>query len=556
MGHTARIALRESATAATEAGARHSAADQKAIQQVHDGAVSLGAVCAPMEEARRPLPPARHVAALVAESGMSFGDITELIRDAIEDLYPGQVSIWVRDVYPDTVVYAIYPDDDTDALYRIAYTLSDGKVTLSGQPEEVEAVTTYVPETEAAVSERAFTQAQRDAMAKSGEAMPDGGYPIANVADLKNAIQSFGRGKGKAAIKKHIIARAKALNATDELPEDWNVSEAAAGPTELTGDLVPLVEKAVKTDGSAKIKIIQAGQGSSGFYPEDVLKRDAGVFAAGTHIYLDHPSASDETNRPERSVRDLAGSLTGPAVWEEHGAAGPGLYAPVKFIDSVAPHINAIAPISGMSIRASGRAGTREIDGKKVRTIEGLELAHSVDVVTRAGAGGRVVDLIESARTGAPRNPSQEGKTVTDEEARALREALEQAQNDIKDLQAEKGRMSEALLFAETRDFVSGELAQIEMPEKTRARIVAEQATKPVLTEAGKLDRDGMRTQLRAKATEELDYLKSTTGYTGVRGMGGGPAIQPIKESQASINQSMRRLGMSESAATLAATGR
>jgi hypothetical protein len=114
--------------------------------------------------------------------------------------------------------------------------------------------------------------------------------------------------------------------------------DPVAESAELTGDLVPLVEKAVGKDGTASIKIIQAGQGSSGYYPADVLKRDGPkVFTAGTQIYLDHPSVSEESNRPERSVRDLAGSLTGPAAWKEDGAAGPGLYAPVRFLDSVAP---------------------------------------------------------------------------------------------------------------------------------------------------------------------------------------------------------------------------
>jgi hypothetical protein len=73
---------------------------------------------------------------------------------------------------------------------------------------------------------REFTAQEREDMADEGTAMPDGSYPIANVSDLKNAIQAFGRAKNPAATKKHIIRRARALNAIDQLPEEWNVKKA------------------------------------------------------------------------------------------------------------------------------------------------------------------------------------------------------------------------------------------------------------------------------------------------------------------------------------------
>ena len=51
--------------------------------------------------------------------------------------------------------------------------------------------------------------------------MDDGSYPIHDKADLKRAIQAYGRAKDKAATKRHIIKRARALGATDMLPEGW-----------------------------------------------------------------------------------------------------------------------------------------------------------------------------------------------------------------------------------------------------------------------------------------------------------------------------------------------
>lgn len=72
---------------------------------------------------------------------------------------------------------------------------------------------------------RDFTTEERDNAAKAGEAMPDGSYPIKDKADLGNAVQSYGRAKDKAKVKAHIIRRAKALDAVDSLPEDWNVGK-------------------------------------------------------------------------------------------------------------------------------------------------------------------------------------------------------------------------------------------------------------------------------------------------------------------------------------------
>src|SRR5437868_2902999 len=71
------------------------------------------------------------------------------------------------------------------------------------------------------VEERDFSTKQRKAAAKSGAAMSDGSYPIENKSDLENAIRAIGRAKNPAAVKAHIRTRAKALGATDLLPDIW-----------------------------------------------------------------------------------------------------------------------------------------------------------------------------------------------------------------------------------------------------------------------------------------------------------------------------------------------
>lgn len=73
--------------------------------------------------------------------------------------------------------------------------------------------------------ERKFNVAARKKAAKSGAAMPDGSFPIENRQDLSNAIRAIGRASNPAAAKAHIKTRAKALGATDLLPDDWKDSE-------------------------------------------------------------------------------------------------------------------------------------------------------------------------------------------------------------------------------------------------------------------------------------------------------------------------------------------
>lgn len=71
-----------------------------------------------------------------------------------------------------------------------------------------------------------FTHEERKDLAKKGEAMPNGKYPIRNRQDLKDAIRLSGSSSmPKEDVKKWIKKRAKELNLEDELPEDWKVEK-------------------------------------------------------------------------------------------------------------------------------------------------------------------------------------------------------------------------------------------------------------------------------------------------------------------------------------------
>lgn len=143
-----------------------------------------------------------------------------------------------------------------------------------------------------------------------------------------------------------------------------------------------------------RVKIIQSGWGSSGYYtPELLAEYGPKVFKAGTKVYMNHPTLTEESDRPERDVHELAGKLVGNAIFKE-GA----LYGDIQFYSHYAPIIAEMAEDVGLSIRAYGEARMGEADGRQGPIIEALveNPLTSVDVVTVAGAGGKFISLLES----------------------------------------------------------------------------------------------------------------------------------------------------------------
>lgn len=145
--------------------------------------------------------------------------------------------------------------------------------------------------------------------------------------------------------------------------------------------------------GHMKLVLITPGKGSSGEYSEAVLKQAEadGVFGAGTLSFIDHATDGQEWERPEGSIKDLAGVLTEDAHWDDEVG---GLVAEAKIFEHWRPVIESMHESVGVSIRASGEVE----ESKGGRVITRLAEARSVDFVTRAGRGGRVLSLLESER--------------------------------------------------------------------------------------------------------------------------------------------------------------
>ncbi|MCX6024012.1 MAG: hypothetical protein NTZ05_20230 [Chloroflexi bacterium] len=331
----------------------------------------------------------------------------------------------------------------------------------------------------------------------------------------------------------------------------------AAQDVELSGDIIALRE-AVRQDGTVPIKLIAPGWGSSGYYPAAVLERDGpATWPAGTKMYWDHPTISEDQERPERSLRDLAAELVTAAAYNANGADGPGLYAESKVFGAFKDSVEELAPHIGVSIRALGKARDGQAEGRSGPIVESLVKGKSVDFVTQAGAGGKVLELFEAARGGNARPAAgrQEAGQVTEQEARELREAAAADRTKV-------ARLTERLILRDADDFAAKALAKIEMPDMTRTRLRESLAGNPP-TKDGELDTTAFATRIEEAAKAELAYLAGVTGagsgrITGMGSGGGsfGGAPVTVEESEKELAEAFRGLGLSESAAKTAAGGR
>lgn len=87
----------------------------------------------------------------------------------------------------------------------------------------------------------AVSQDARDKAARDGNALPDGSFPINNVGDLRNAVQAIGRAKDPARAKAHIRKRARELDSTHLLPDEWSEAKkntTAAGDRQVWAEQV------------------------------------------------------------------------------------------------------------------------------------------------------------------------------------------------------------------------------------------------------------------------------------------------------------------------------
>lgn len=429
--------------------------------------------------------------------------------------------------------------------------------------------------------ERFISKKERDSAKGEDFAGSGKSFPILKPEDVSAAAKAIGRAgsgnKGPTAIKASIIRIAKAKGWERYLPKAWQTDDTKeeSAPVE-TGDLklfeaAALLETITLSEHKADypIKIMSPGRGTSAVYPKEVIKRDGPkVFKAGTHMYLNHPTAAEEAARPVGDVKNLAGILTEDAVYHENHPQGEGLYSRMKVMADHAQMVEERAPHVGLSIRAGGIAEPGKLDGG-LPILKEFTHAHSVDIVAKAGRDGKI--LQESA------DPAITGEeTMTKEEFQKL---LKEHGPELKALFAESApKVDEKIIALEARALrgdatVEANRVMANMTgfaEAAKQRVIDNVLRGSLPLKEGLLDVEKFGELVTAEAKREAAYITSIAGNgSRVTGMGLAPVADPKeaaalaeahianrkREGEEAVSTFMR-MGMSEAEAKSAANFR
>jgi hypothetical protein len=236
------------------------------------------------------------------------------------------------------------------------------------------------------------------------------------------------------------------------------------------GAIVPLTLDAV---------LIEPGFGNKRdghYYPKEVLKRDANVFAGIKMYETDHVQKDKSTRTWVSTVKEIVGfTSTGAPIGKV-----------VVHVPSFAERVLALDEAELLdkmecSILATGMAKKGKVEGRKARIVESITEADSVDWVTRAGAGGRALSLSEN-----------EGGSMDPKEKEQEEQELEEVQ--ISEDSDEDAPDPEPL----SEEAVAERLGETNLPQASRDR----------LSEAEYADEDELEEAVQA----EVDYVKAITG--------------------------------------------
>lgn len=161
-----------------------------------------------------------------------------------------------------------------------------------------------------------------------------------------------------------------------------------------------IAEAPVKRDnGRWLVAIATPGQGSSGYYSEDMLKEyGPAAFPAGAKSFITHEGT--------RNPKDMIGTYPEGAYWDDNRKQLMGELETFShwksFVEEVGPHC-------GMSIYMAGES---DKDGNVTKLIENRQ--NGADLVSYPGLeGSGLVEMLESARAGSTEPTATSAEEIT-----------------------------------------------------------------------------------------------------------------------------------------------
>jgi len=361
------------------------------------------------------------------------------------------------------------------------------------------------------------------------------------------------------------------------------------------GNFTALKESNFDDDGIIPIKIIGTGWGSSGYYSKEVLEEGAPIYKPGTLMFWDHPTLTEDYERPERSLRDLAGVIVSEGQFMEDGSNGPGVYADARVYKQFREVIKDLGNDIGLSHVAEGVTKYGEAEGKSGMIVESLNRVFSVDFVTMAGAKGQIATRFEEAKSteeitlddlkknqpkiieslrkelkdaiyGSKKTNKKNKEAKKMDELEKLQEANkklakenEEKEAKIKEVLEKNKRFAEIELLREAKGIVIAELKDADLPEITKERLIESLSKEPVV-EDGKIDKDKYKSKIKEAVDTEIKYLAELNESGVIKNMGdsGGSntSKEDLEKANEKLNESFKGMGMSEETAKIASQGR
>jgi hypothetical protein len=296
--------------------------------------------------------------------------------------------------------------------------------------------------------------------------------------------------------------------------------------------------------------LIEAGTNYSKkrHYPKKTIQEAAPLFAQLKN-YIDHPTAREDAEKPERSIKDWVSTIV--ESWYEEGKAMGRIhihddYLWMKMKDPV------FRESIGLSINASGKRGFKEIDGQQMEVIEAIVNPRSVDWVTEPGARGRVEYLLESGKINEEKTMFKTLKELREgcgELVRTLETELRATiTGELREsFKAEKDaavKEATAPLVKEIEDMKIAEKAKIQIAKTAKliseSKLPDEAQVRLCESLKGRVFKDDaeLETVVKESITKELEYVAKLSGKK--VGIGGGKKDETVvTESVAALEDRM-----------------
>lgn len=240
------------------------------------------------------------------------------------------------------------------------------------------------------------------------------------------------------------------------------------GSLKSTGRFVETIGGQAQTGRRFRVVLLQEGLGNLDdcfYYTAQAIESAVPVFE-GAQFFVNHPAQSEETDRPERDVRDIAGyfenlstqrsndgrnQLVGDLVLVDSESFDRERALMVESIEYAQKHQG--KDLVGLSINASGnfeeatlqdfiqkyevptgaKAKIQEALQKGIqviRPVQEMTSAVSCDLVTVAGAGGRINKILEGERTMSENEKKEMEKKESDKKESEKKENEAQKESD------------------------------------------------------------------------------------------------------------------------------